>query len=341
MITRKNSTPILLLTGFLGAGKTTLLNTILKNNQGLKIGVIINDFGDINIDSMLVSAQTDTQLELSNGCICCSIDEGDLDDAISQLAHRGSLLDYIIIEASGLAEPKDLATMLRLNRNEYAHFDSLVTVIDAENFERNNETHTTAIDNMAIADIIIINKVDLVPTAKIREIEQGIAMVAPKARIIHAEYGMVDARLLLNDVATTKSRSSSGEQMSLANNEHEHEHPHLHDSFQSISFTTQKPLDPVLFESWAQNLPNNIFRAKGICYFGMKGVDQKFIFQAVGKRYTLKLDEWQSHETIETNLVVIGTDLNESAVRKELEDLIDASPDNLNADTLMDIFKYK
>ena len=121
---RRNSIPILLLTGFLGAGKTSLLNHLLSNDDGLKIGVIINDFGQVNIDSMLVAAQTDTALELSNGCICCSLEGENLDDAIGQLAHQGSRLDYIVVEASGLAEPRELATMLRLLKNNYAHFDA-------------------------------------------------------------------------------------------------------------------------------------------------------------------------------------------------------------------------
>ena len=109
LMPRRRSIPILVLTGFLGSGKTTLLNHLLANNRGLRVGVLINDFGEINIDSMLVSAQTDTALELSNGCICCQIDGEDVDDAIAQLAQRGSQLDYIIIEASGVADPAELA----------------------------------------------------------------------------------------------------------------------------------------------------------------------------------------------------------------------------------------
>lgn len=119
--------------GFLGSGKTTLLNHILNENQGLKIGVIVNDFGDINIDSMLVARQTDQELELSNGCICCTLEGNSLDDAIGQLAHAGSTIDYIVIEASGLAEPKELLRLLVNSKNDYARFDSLVAVVDASN----------------------------------------------------------------------------------------------------------------------------------------------------------------------------------------------------------------
>jgi cobalamin biosynthesis protein CobW len=334
MVSRKDTIPIVLLTGFLGAGKTSLLNHLLKHSQGLKIGVIINDFGDINIDSLLVTAQTDTQLELSNGCICCSVEEGELDDAISQLAHRGSLLDYIVIEASGLAEPKELATVLRLMKNEYAHFDSVITVIDALNFEKNNKTHETSLENLNLADMVVINKVDLVDTKALSEIEQGLKLAAPQAKLVHAEHGAVDTRLLLSS-----DKPIAEEQLSLGQDDHNH--PHLHDEFSAVSFQTDRALDPVAFESWAAELPEDIFRAKGICYFGMKGVDQKFIFQAVGKRYELKLDEWQGHETPQTTLVVIGKNLNEAEVRRSLEDLIDKEPEEITADTLMDIYKYK
>ena len=112
MSLRRKYIPIMAIVGFLGSGKTTLLNHILKENQGLKIGVIVNDFGDINIDAMLVARQTDQELELSNGCICCTLEGSSLDDAIGQLAHNGSTVDYIVIEASGLAEPRELLRLL-------------------------------------------------------------------------------------------------------------------------------------------------------------------------------------------------------------------------------------
>ena len=177
---RRNSIPILLLTGFLGAGKTSLLNHLLGNDEGLKIGVIINDFGEVNIDSMLVTAQTDTALELSNGCICCSLEGENLDDAIGQLAHQGSRLDYIVVEASGLAEPKELATMLRLLKNNYAHFDALVSVVDADNFEKNNQTNENAVSDLAVSDIVIVNKVDLVDAAKLADIRKAIRLANPR-----------------------------------------------------------------------------------------------------------------------------------------------------------------
>ena len=274
---RRRSTPILILTGFLGTGKTSLLNHLLANNQGLKIGVLINDFGDINIDAMLVSAQTDTALELSNGCICCQVDDETVDDAISQLANRDRRLDYIIIEASGVADPRDLATTIRLKKSDYSHFDTLVTVVDSLNFEKNNQASPRALDNLAIADLVIVNKTDLVDPAKLKLVLKGVGLAAPKARILPAVHGRVDWRLLL-DLDTKPS-----DQLKLAPAEaDDHDHDHHHPNFQSVSFTTDRPFDPTKFEVWAGALKPNIFRAKGIIFFGLKGAEQKFIFQAVG-----------------------------------------------------------
>ena len=331
---RRRSTPILILTGFLGSGKTSLLNHLLANNQGLKIGVLINDFGDINIDAMLVSAQTDTALELSNGCICCQVDDETVDDAISQLANRDRRLDYIIIEASGVADPRDLATMIRLKKSDYSHFDTLVTVVDSLNFEKNNQASPKALNNLAIADLVIVNKTDLVDPAKLKLVLKGVGLAAPKARVLPATHGRVDWRLLLNlDVKPS-------DQLKLAPTETD-DHDHHHPDFRSVSFTTDRPFDPAKFEAWAGALEANIFRAKGIVFFGLKGAEQKFIFQAVGLRFSLKLDEWREDETPATQLVVIGLDFDPADLRRQLEGLVDPHPDAVTADTLMDIFQYR
>ena len=317
---RTNSIPILLLTGFLGSGKTSLLNHLLSNKAGLKIGVIINDFGEINIDSMLVSAQTDTALELSNGCICCAVEGENLDDAIGQLAHTGSRLDYIVIEASGLAEPRELATMLRLIKNDYAYFDALVTIVDGLNFKKNNLAAKDALKDLAISDLIVVNKTDLIDTKQLAAIEKAISLAAPQARILKTAHGQVDFRLLLD----LKEKPET--QLNLTAQDTDH-HDHLHAKFQSVTFQEEKPLDPAQFEAWAQALAPNIFRAKGIIFFGMKGMEQKFIFQAVGSRYALKLDEWGFGEQPMTSLVIIGLDLDKAKIETELRDLIDDNPE--------------
>lgn len=337
----ENKIPILLLTGFLGSGKTSLLNHILEENQGLKVGVIVNDFGAINIDSLLVARQTDSKLELSNGCICCSLEDSELDDAIGQLAHAGSMLDYIIIEASGLAEPRELAFLIEQSKNKYARLDAVVAVVDADNILEMNEKHPDFFSQLDSADIIILNKIDLVSPKKLKEVEGYLRFLNSQARIVHASHGKIDTRLLL-DPDTEKRRSAApGEQLSLGEGDHDHhDHPHTHDSFQKIEFTTDKPLDPRIFESYMKSsVSENIYRMKGFVYFGMKGLEQKFVFQLVGKRHSLKVDDWRG-QVPQTDIVVIGTNLNEKKIKDELLALVDKNPDDISGN-LLDLNLYR
>lgn len=331
--------PMLALTGFLGAGKTSLLNHILKENKGLKIGVIVNDFGAINIDSLLVARQTDSKLELSNGCICCAIEDSGLDDAISQLAHTGSMLDYIIIEASGLAEPHELVNILENSRNKYARLDGVIAVVDAETVTELNEKHPDFFKQLDVADILILNKIDLVSRAKVDEAEGYLKFLNSKAHIIKAKNGEVDTRLLLDIDATKRREPRSGDQLSLDSSDDNHE-DHLHEKFKKLEFSTQKPIDPKKFEDYMnRGIAGGIFRAKGFVYFGIKGLEQKFIFQKVGSRYTLKLDDWRGQPT-KTDLVFIGTDFEENALLDDLNKLVDTSPDDI-AGNLLDLNQYK
>lgn len=321
--------------GFLGSGKTTILNHILKENQGLKIGVIVNDFGDINIDAMLVARQTDQELELSNGCICCTLEGNSLDDAIGQLAHPGSTIDYIVIEASGLAEPKELLRLLVNSKNQFARFDSLVAVVDASNVLDTKEKHPGFMDQLSLADIIILNKIDLVDSKQLKEVEGYLKFLNSRAHVLKTEMGVLDTRLLL---APDKLSAQDLTQLSLGGEEDHSEH--IHHAYQKISFTSQKPLDPQAWEAFASNTPANIYRIKGFIDFGMKGLGQKYLFQSVGQRSELKLDDWLGQPP-RTDLVFIGTDIDEPKFRKQLEELVDAEPDNLTNETIMDVLKYK
>jgi cobalamin biosynthesis protein CobW len=335
MSLRRKYTPVLAIVGFLGSGKTTLLNHILKENKGLKIGVIVNDFGDINIDSMLVARQTDQQLELSNGCICCSLEGNSLDEAIGQLAHAGSTIDYIIIEASGLAEPAELLRLLVNSKNPHARFDSLIAVVDAENVLDTHQKHPTFIEQLKDADILILNKTDLVNAKKLKKVKGYLEFVNQKAHVIDAINGAIDTRLLLSPDHTVKDNT----QLVLSEPEEDHS-MHLHHTYQRMSYTQDKPLDPQLWEQFVELLPPSIYRAKGFIYFGMKGLEQKFLFQSVGKRHEMKLDEWLG-TTPKTELVFIGQGIDESALQSALDELVDTAPDNLSNGTIMDVLSYK
>ena len=260
--------------GFLGSGKTSLLNHILSENQGLNVGVIVNDFGDINIDAMLVARQTDQELELSNGCICCTLEGNSLDDAIGQLAHAGSTIDYIIIEASGLAEPRELLRLLVNSKNPYARFDSLLSVIDAANILDTEQKHPGLIEQLTLADILILNKIDLIDKNVHKKIKDYIRFINSDSRIILADHGKVDTRLLLDPEST---RSVDALQLSLSGSEDHSDH--IHASYQTVSLKTDLPLDPKKWEEWLKSIPPDIYRIKGFLYFGMKGLEQKYLFE--------------------------------------------------------------
>lgn len=312
--------PITVIQGFLGSGKTTLLNHFLTHNQGMNIGVVVNDFGDINIDSQLVKSKTEKRLELTSGCICCSLQTLDLQEAIDQFTYRDSNIDYIIIEASGLAEPRDLALTLKNTLGLKVRLDSIVTVLDAENIKKNASEHDTARDQIIFTDFIIINKVDLVSHAKIKEIHQMVNSFNPKARVIESTKADVDVRLLL-DQDMYKTRDIN------VGNEPDSDHSrHVHSHYSSFSWTSQKPLHPMKFQEFVnRKLPVEVYRAKGFADFGLKGHSRKYIFQLVGVRPEIVWENWHD-DTPQTQLVFIGQGVNEKQIKADLEDCVDPEP---------------
>ncbi len=317
----KEKIPITAITGFLGSGKTTLLNYILEHNQGLKIGVIVNDYGDINIDSKLIAGRTDKALELTNGCMCCSLNALELDEAIGQFAYKNSPFDYIIIEASGLAEPSDLAATLRDAMGQHTKLDSIIALLDAHNLENNAKKGDAAIRQIEFSDFVIINKVDLVPPEKVEEITKLINSINPRARYFTAENAQVNIKLLL------------GQNNHHANvPAHKHDsHTHMHDDYASVSFSTEKPLDPMKFQSFVNSqIPNEVYRVKGMVNLGNKGSRRKYIFQLVGKRADISWTDWGASEP-KTELVFIGKNFDKEKIVKQLKSCIDTSPSNYDS----------
>lgn len=308
--------PILAVTGFLGAGKTTFVNQLLRAPHGLKIGVVVNDFGSINIDGELVAGQTDTMLELSNGCICCSLETLDLQEAIGQFAYHGSDIDLIVIEASGLAEPRDLALTLRDMTGIGVKLDAIVTIIDAENVIENAKEHANASDQLEFTDFVVINKIDRVSPARIAEIKQLIEMTNPRARVFEAVKAEVDIRLLSDPDRTWHTEK---EQV---------DHEHLHEIYSQLSLEIRQPLNPLKFQEFVNSqIPKNIYRAKGFVDLGkVKGHERKYIFQLVGTRSELYWDNWKKDEAPTTRLVFIGTDFDTKQLETNLKACIDPDP---------------
>lgn len=314
--------PILAVTGFLGSGKTTFVNHVLAEPHGLKIGVVVNDFGAINIDSELVAGKTDTKLELSNGCICCSLETLDVQEAIAQFAYLGSDIDLIVIEASGLAEPRDLALNLRDMIGIGVRLDAIVTLIDAEHVIENAQKHKNAADQIEFTDFVIINKTDTVGEERIMEIRQLIDMTNPRARIFEAVRADVDIRLL-----TDPDRVWDEVQAEKHVHEDEHDHEHFHEQFMHVSLTLDKPLHPMKFQEFVNSkIPKTVYRAKGFVDLGSKGHDRKYVFQLVGTRSELFWDNWQKDELKRTQMVFIGTDFDAKQLEADFRNCIDEDP---------------
>lgn len=332
----KHKLPIVVLAGFLGSGKTTLLNHLLREQNGVRIAAIVNDFGSVNVDSMLVAKQTDESIELSNGCICCEIGEGGLDGTLEELAHQGSTVQAIVIEASGLAEPADIAGQLLNSTNQYVYFDSLVYVIDGSEFETTKKQHPSLAEHVAAADCLVLNKTDLLDRPGLESVEADIRTYNASAPLLYSQHGQVDTRLLL-DVNTPAYQSP---QLALnTKNGHDHQ-DHLHEQYQHMVFNTEKSLDPASFFALLDDLPSGIFRMKGPVSFGGKGFMEQFMLQYVAGRWDLKITDIGRDERPSTEIVIIGAGYEESAVEQAFANTIDSDPEAINKDTLLDIMEY-
>ncbi|MEB3217199.1 MAG: GTP-binding protein [Nostocales cyanobacterium 94392] len=309
----QNKIPVTIITGFLGSGKTTLLNHILTNRDNLKIAVLVNEFGEINIDSqLLVSIDRDMML-LSNGCICCTINAS-LIDAVNQVLERKNI-DYIVIETTGLAEPIPLMmTFTSSTLSNMTRLDSILTVVDVENFNPEKFESKIALDQVIYGDIIILNKIDLVSETKIGAIEDFINTVKLKAKIIRSEYGKVSLPLIL-DASTSycKMLFSSSLQYNINS---PGINPLENENFMSVAFQSNRPLIVEKFTNFLdEQLPKTVFRGKGIIWY--QGSKLRHIFQLSGKRCNFQRDEWS---TLPCNqLVFIGQNLDAGKIRSQLE----------------------
>lgn len=313
----KQGMPVTIITGFLGSGKTTLLNYILQNCQDLKVAVLVNEFGDINIDSQLLVSVDENMMELTNGCICCTINDGLL-DAVYSVLERNDRIDYLIVETTGIADPLPIAlTFLGTELRDLTRLDAILTLVDAETFTEDHFESDAALNQISYGDIILLNKTDLVPEKKVNELEHIIRDVKAGARILRSQYGKVRLPLILDVGFSPPELFASAKESSHHHHHDEHHHSdHLdNDGFMSVSFQSDRPFSVVNFQKFLElDLNENIFRAKGIIWF--KESSLRHIFQLSGKRIELQTDQWQQKRS--NQLVFIGRNLNAAQLQEQL-----------------------
>jgi G3E family GTPase len=345
--------PVTVLTGYLGAGKTTLLNRILSEPHGKKFAVIVNEFGEIGIDNDLVVNADEEVFEMNNGCICCTV-RGDLVRIIEGLMRRKGKFDAIIVETTGLADPAPVAQTFFMDENIGAktRLDAVVTVADAKWLKDRLKDAPEAKNQIAFADVIVLNKTDLVSADELRDVEGHIRAINPYATLHRAQRSNVKIDDVLGRNAFDLDRILDIEPKFLeaddhghdhGHHDHDHDHDHHHDhgahhghghhdhgegsglkhyhdeDMQSVSLRSEKPLNPDKFFPWVQELVQkegpHILRCKGILAF--KDDPDRFVFQGV--HMILDGDHqrpWKEGEERLSRIVFIGRELPEEKIRE-------------------------
>ena len=299
--------PVTVLTGYLGAGKTTLLNRILTHEHGKKVAVIVNEFGEVGIDNQLVVDADEEIFEMNNGCICCTV-RGDLIRIIGNLMKRRDKFDHLVIETTGLADPAPVIQTFFVDDEvqEQTHLDAVVTVVDSRHIVQHWEAEE-AIEQIAFADVILLNKIDLVTEAELAELEQRIRSMNAIARIHRTRDSQIamDAILGIRAFDLTNALHIDPEFL----NETAHEHD---ETVGSVALVESGAVNGEKLNQWLSELLRNqgtdIFRMKGI--LNIAGEDCRFVFQGVHMLFDGRQDRpWKPNETRKNELVFIGRNL--------------------------------
>ncbi|MEW2162254.1 CobW family GTP-binding protein [Streptomyces sp. NPDC007084] len=341
--------PVIVLAGFLGSGKTTLLNHLLHHSGGSRIGAVVNDFGAIEIDAMAVAgALGDSTVSLGNGCLCCAVDVSELDQYLDRLAQPSARIDVIVIEASGLAEPRELVRMVLASEHPGIVYGGLVEVVDAAEFDGTRVKHPEIDRHLALADLVVVNKVDRADDQE--RVLHVVRELADRAAVVPAVYGRVDPEFLFDcrpseerigqlsfdDLHRDQEGDPGHERAGHAGDGHgggghgENGHAaeghgdgghagHLHAAYTSLSFTSDVPMDPRRLMAFLDSRPDGLYRIKGHVDFGVQDPRNRYTVHAVGRFLRLYPTPWAGPDERQTQLVLIGSGIDTAALTKELE----------------------
>lgn len=334
--------PVTVLTGYLGSGKTTLLNRILSEDHGKRYAVIVNEFGEIGIDNDLIVESDEEIYEMNNGCVCCTV-RGDLIRVVEGLMRRPGRFDAIVVETTGLADPAPVAQTFFMDDDvrEKTRLDAVVALVDAKHLPLRLKDSREAEDQIAFADVVLLNKTDLVDESELRGLEETIRAINPSARIHRTERAGIELGNVLDRGAFDLQRALDNDPQFLDHDhpdhacgpdcDHDHEHHHHHDhahaadihdtTVQSVSLRAG-PLKPDLFFPWIQKTTQidgpNILRLKGI--IALEDDDERYVVQGI--HMIVEGDHqrrWKPGEKRESRIVFIGRDLDAEKLKRTFE----------------------
>ncbi|MDI3402474.1 CobW family GTP-binding protein [Streptomyces cavernicola] len=343
----KRQIPVVVLAGFLGSGKTTLLNQLLRHSGGNRIGVVVNDFGTIEIDAMSVAGQVGSTVSLGNGCLCCAVDGSELDAYLEKLTRPSVGLDVIVIEASGPAEPQELVRMLLASDNPNIVYGGLVEVVDAAEFDATRAKHPEIERHLALADLVVLNKTDRVEAQDLPGVRASVDRLADGAAVVESTYGRIDPELLFDgkpkgerfgqlsfDDLHEDDTDEDGSHGEGPHGEHLHR-THLHAAYDSVSFATDGALHPRRLLDFLDERPEGLYRIKGFVDFGAHDPGNRYALHAVGRFLRFYPEPWPREAERGTQLVLIGSGVDGAALHTALERCRDDEPQDAGLEEVM------
>lgn len=321
--------PVLVLAGFLGAGKTTLLNHLLHNDSGARIGVVVNDFGAVNVDALTVAAQVDAMVSVGNGCLCCATDARGLDLMLAKLIEAREL-DLIVVEASGLAEPRELVQLVLSSDNEGVEYGGLLEVVDATEFESARARHPELDTHIAFADLVVLNKIDRLGEGDRARVRALVEKIADGRPVVPAVHGRIDLKLLLDPEERPRPQVEQLSFDDLLDDGH-----HAHAGYQTTTFETDEVVHPRRFLHFLDERPAGLYRAKGPVDFG---TPESFTLHTVGRYLRFQRGPWTGPRR--TSLVLIGTGLDLAALRAGLAACVEPEPAAIDDNALLRVLKH-